>query len=203
MPWDQRNRLPHSNIEENVFSPRDKDLKTISLPASVVISSFGKTVVGCSSAAELMALISAYTSPTEYIKATSTTLSSSEMNLSIINNYGQAAVNVIVLLPYAAARLESTFVIMTAQAGNVYAIKAQVTDKIYLDGSAGADGGLIYIVPTVGSSIRVYSVQTGASSYDWFAVTESGTWLAGAIPTRVTTTGDRRVTTGADVRIAA
>ena len=203
MPWDQRKRLPHSKIEEQVFKPQDSDLKTISLPGSTVITTFGKSLVGASSASEATSLLEVASAWTEYIKPTSQVILSSEMNNSIINNYGQGAVNVIVELPVAAISLSATFVIGTAQAGNIYAIKASTSDKIYLAGTAGSDGGLVYIVPTVGASIKIYTFQTGVGGYDWIAEIRSGTWLEGAVPTRVTTTGDTRVTTAADTRIAA
>lgn len=143
--------------------------------------------------------------PEEYIRPISTYISTSEMLGSTINNYGQGAVNCIHQLPTAAKGLKTTFVAGTTQAAALFGFRAGANDKIYLNGVAGTDGDAVTINPTIGDKIVVEAIQTGASAWDWIAITHRGTWVATIISsiTRITFDGNRRVTTGADIRVIA
>jgi len=115
----------------------------------------------------------------EIIQASSDTLTVAEVRGTIISNYGQGAANNLQGLPTAAEGMNFIGVCGTAQAANYFGFQAGATDKIYLNGVAGADNGSVLIaVPVVGSSIVFYTFQTGAGVYDWGAITVSGLWVA-------------------------
>ena len=115
----------------------------------------------------------------EIIQATSDTLTAAEVRGTIISNYGQGAADNLQTLPTAAEGMNFIGVCGTAQAANYFRFQAGATDKIYLNGVAGADNGSVSIaVPVVGSSIVFYTFQTGAGVYDWGAITVSGLWTA-------------------------
>jgi len=116
----------------------------------------------------------------EIIQATSDTLTAAELRGTIISNYGQGAANNLQGLPTAAEGMNFIGVCGTAQAAHYFRFQAGATDKIYLDGVAGADNGYVSIAaPVVGSCIYFFTFQTGAGVYDWYAATTVGTWLAG------------------------
>jgi len=116
----------------------------------------------------------------EIIQAASDTLSAKELRGPIISNYGQAAVNNLQALPTAAEGMSCVAVCGTAQAAHYFRFQADTDDKVYLDGVAGSDNGYVSIAaPVVGAMIVFFTFQTGASTFDWFAVTISGTWIAG------------------------
>jgi hypothetical protein len=141
----------------------------------------------------------------EYIRPTSANITADQMLDSVINNYGQGSVDNIQNLPPAAANLRATFDVGTDPGGTyIFGFRAYSGDKIYLDGTGGSDGNGVYIEPTVGDKIVVEAFQTGATSWDWIAITHHGTWTTATFGyTRILTTGDRRVTTVGDVRILA
>ena len=115
----------------------------------------------------------------EIIQASSDTLTAAEVKGSIISNYGQGAADNLQGLPTAAEGMNFIGVCGTAQAANYFRFQAGATDKIYLNGVAGADNGSVSIaVPVVGASIVFYTFQTGAGVYDWGAITVSGLWIA-------------------------
>jgi hypothetical protein len=107
-------------------------------------------------------------------------LSAANVSNTVISNYGQAASNVALTLPAAAAGYSFIAVVGTAQSGNTWKITADTNDKIYLDGTAGTDNQSVIVTPAVGNFITFISFQTGSSAYDWIAVTGNGTWTAGA-----------------------
>jgi hypothetical protein len=81
-------------------------------------------------------------------------------------------------LPTAVAGLSFIFTVTTT--GYAVHLKAGASDKIYLDGVALSDGYKVSCAsPTVGDSIIFYSFKTGASTYDWIAISQSGTWING------------------------
>ena len=115
----------------------------------------------------------------EIIQASSDTLTAAEVRGTIISNYGQGAADNLQGLPTAAEGMNFIAVCGTAQAANYFRFQAGATDKVYLNGVAGADNGSVSIaVPVVGSSIVFYTFQTGAGVYDWGAITVSGLWTA-------------------------
>lgn len=116
----------------------------------------------------------------EIIQAASDTLTATECKGKQINNYGQAAANNLQALPAAAEGMSFPAVCGTAQAAHYFRFQAAASDKIYLDGVAGSDNGYVSIaVPVVGATIQFFTFQTGASAWDWAAITITGSWIAG------------------------
>ena len=144
--------------------------------------------------------------PVEYIGSVTYELGEDALLGSVINNYGQINADILHYLPIAASGYRTTFVCGTAPGGgNIFGFRATDACRIYLDGVEGDLGGYVYIEPTVGAQLRLLAFQTCLSgSCHWLAITEEGTWLAGSPGslTRVTTTGDTRITSGADTRVA-
>ena len=114
----------------------------------------------------------------EIIKTATGDLTAVEISGTLINNYGQAA-DVVLTLPVAVSGL-SFMVVCGTTVAKYYHIKASINDKIYLDGTAGADNGYVGIASAaVGATITFMAFQTGAEAYDWIATTISGTWTTG------------------------
>ena len=114
----------------------------------------------------------------EIIKTATGDLTAVEISGTLINNYGQAA-DVVLTLPVAVSGL-SFMVVCGTTVANYYRIKANTNDKIYLDGTAGADNGYVGIASAaVGATITFMAFQTGAEAYDWIATAISGNWVAG------------------------
>ena len=142
----------------------------------------------------------------EYIRPSSANIAADQMLDSIINNYGQGSVNNIQQLPPAAEGLRTTFDMGTDPGGTfLFGFRAHANDKIYLNGVAGTDGDGVTIQPSVGNKIVVEAFQTGVDVWDWLAIIHNGVLAATTIIgyTRITSTGDRRVTDTADVRVVA
>ena len=115
----------------------------------------------------------------EIIQASSDTLTAAELRGTFINNFGQGAADNLQTLPTAAEGMSFVLICGTAQAANYYGVQADTNDKIYLDGTAGSDNGIVKIAaPVVGAAIAFYTFQTGTSTYDWFANSVSGVWVA-------------------------
>jgi hypothetical protein len=125
-------------------------------------------------------------------------LNTDDVYLGTLANYGQGAVDVYAELPVAEANMSVVCTIGTAQAANVWGVRASSSDKIYLDGVAGGDGEYVVTTPVVGTLLRLRTVKTGASSYDWIAISDVGTWLAGDSFDLVAETGDTLITEGGD-----
>lgn len=90
-----------------------------------------------------------------------------------ISNYGQGAADVFLMLPTAAAGYSFIMSVGTAQAANHWCVEADASDKIYLVAAAGTIAGgddgaaACFTVAEVGQSAVCYTIQTGASAYDW------------------------------------
>jgi hypothetical protein len=114
----------------------------------------------------------------EQVIASTANISLSQARSAQINNYGQSG-NVIATLPAVAKGYSVDFVFGTT-AAFYYRITAGAGDAIWLDGVAGSDGGYVGVSSAAaGNAISCRSFQTGASSYDWYCVTISGSWVAG------------------------
>lgn len=113
----------------------------------------------------------------EVVKTSTGNLSTAEVSGTIINNYGQSN-DVVLTLPTAAEGM-SFMVVLGTKVAKYFRIKANTSDKIYLDGTAGTDNYYVGISSAeIGAMISFATFQTGASSYDWVATTISGTWEA-------------------------
>lgn len=107
----------------------------------------------------------------EIIKPTSGTLTESECNGNHINNKGQITEN-IQALPSCVEGLSATIIASSDTTGGLY-VKADASDKIYLDGIALNDGDKAGMMnPTVGNSFRIFSFESSDGEYDWLL--ESG-----------------------------
>ena len=115
----------------------------------------------------------------ELVQASSDTLAASELRGQQITNFGQGEADNLQTLPTAAEGMSFVLLCGTAQAANYFGVQADTNDKIYLDGTAGSDNGIVKIeVPVVGAKIVFHTFQTGASAFDWIATTVYGTWIA-------------------------
>jgi hypothetical protein len=100
------------------------------------------------------------------------TLTAAQVSGTIITNRGQAASDVALTLPTAAAGYNALFTVGTAQT-NKWGVRAGTNDKIYLlnaDGtiSAGSDNGYARMTAAqVGQAFACWTFQTGASAWDW------------------------------------
>jgi hypothetical protein len=111
-------------------------------------------------------------------QAATDTLSAAECYQTIVSNYGQSGANT-QTLPAAASGLSFLAVIGTAGQG-AFNVKAGTGDKIYLDGTALDDGDKVALAtPAVGNCASFFTFQTGASAWDWYCITLSGTWTDG------------------------
>lgn len=116
----------------------------------------------------------------ELVQATSDTLVAAEVAGTIISNYGQSTANNLQELPTAAEGMSFIGMCGTAQAAHYFRFQADTSDKIYLDGVAGSDNGYVSLaVPVVGALLYFFTFQSGASVFDWAAITISGNWVAG------------------------
>ena len=107
------------------------------------------------------------------------TLTAANCYGTMISNYGQAAADVHLDLPTAAAGLNFIAIVGTAQAANFWKLRADTNDKIYLDGVAGSDNGYVGLAaPAVGDYATFITFQTGANAWDWICKSGYGTWVA-------------------------
>lgn len=90
-----------------------------------------------------------------------------------VSNYGQTTADVSIGLPTAAANLSCLFTVSTAQS-NHWGVLADTNDAIYIIAAAGTvsskgtDGAAVAMVAAqLGQSFACYSIQTGASAWDW------------------------------------
>lgn len=106
-----------------------------------------------------------------------TTLTAAQVTGTIIDNIGQTGA-VDLQLPAAGAGMN--FLLMVGVAGsNAWRIRANAVNKIYLNGTAGANNGYVGIsAPTVGAYLSVWAFKTGASTYEWMAAVGNGAWVA-------------------------
>lgn len=115
----------------------------------------------------------------EVIKSSTATLTTAEVTGTIINNYGQSA-DTTLTLPTAAKGL-TFMVVLGTEVAKYFHIKPNANDKIYLNGTAGADGGYVGVSSAkAGNAISFTSFQTGTDTYDWLAVSIAGDWSAEA-----------------------
>jgi hypothetical protein len=112
--------------------------------------------------------------------AATDTLTAAEVSGTMVYNTGQAAADVAITLPAAAAGYSFVAYVGTTQAGNTWKFTAGAGDKFYLDGVAGTDAQSVIVTPAIGNFITIFTFKSGTSTYDWIAKTGDGTWTAGA-----------------------
>lgn len=93
----------------------------------------------------------------------------------VITNVGQSNTEAVLTLPVCSAGLN--FIAIVGEVSSAaWKFKANTTDKVYLDGTAGADNASVGIATsTVGDFISFVAFKNGAS-YDWLAMSGTGTW---------------------------
>ena len=113
----------------------------------------------------------------EVIKSSTATLTTAEVTGTIINNYGQDD-DTTLTLPTATKGL-TFMVVLGTEVSKYFRIKPDTNDKIYLSGTAGADGGYVGVSSAkIGNTISFTSFKTGTDTYDWLAVSIAGDWSA-------------------------
>jgi len=113
----------------------------------------------------------------EVIKSSTATLTTAEVTGTIINNYGQSN-NTTLTLPTATKGL-TFMVVLGTEVSKYFRIKPATNDKIYLSGTAGADGKYVGVSSAkIGNTISFTSFKTGTDTYDWLAVSIAGDWSA-------------------------
>jgi hypothetical protein len=115
----------------------------------------------------------------EVVKTASATLGAMEVSGTALNNSGQTVTASSTLqLPTAAAGMNFILDIGTLLNSTYYTeIKAAASDKIYFDGTAGADNGSVRATTqAVGSGLVCRTFKTDA--YDWICKTVNGAWTA-------------------------
>ncbi len=103
---------------------------------------------------------------------TSTDLTAAQVSNTVIHNYDQAASDVFLIAPAAAAGYSALFTVVTAQ-DNHWCFEAAASDKIYLIAAAGTvaagdEGAAVCMMAAqLGQSFACWTFKSGASSYDW------------------------------------
>ena len=105
-------------------------------------------------------------------------LSIAQVSGTTIYNTGQAAADVALVLPAAAAGYSFIATVGTAQAANTWKFTAAGGEIIYLDGVAGTAGQSVITTPVIGSYISFMTFKI-SGGYAWIARTGQGTWAAG------------------------
>lgn len=112
----------------------------------------------------------------EIVQASSDTLTAAEVKGTQINNYGQTA-DCDLTLPAAAEGLHFTVSLGTT-VDKYYRIIPASGDTIALDGSStGADKYVQTASAAKYSTIQFFTIQTGATTYEWQAVSSIGNWV--------------------------
>ena len=187
--WDSTARTAEPNPpQENFFYLADESTwDPLSLGGStgyfVFCTSAGPpaTYVGVMDAAGNW-LISSLPATVEVDGHASGTLTAVQMHSTTIYNTGQGAGDVVLNLPTAAAGLSGLFQVGTVQAANDWKVRAGASDKIYaIDASGvvtpGSDNGYFGFATAaaIGNSFAIWSIKSGASTYDWMAKAICGT----------------------------
>ena len=151
------------------------DSKTLLIPTADIN---GGTIDGTVIGGTTPGIVRGYTD--EIVQAATDTLTVAECAGTIINNYGQGSANT-QTLPAAAEGLSGTVCISAAGVG-AFNLKAGAGDKIYLNGTATADGEKASLAtPAVGDFFTFYTVQTEAAAWDWVVTTGIGTLVNGGV----------------------
>ena len=115
----------------------------------------------------------------EVIKSSSGTLSATEVSNTIINNYGQSAINTLTL---PAAALGLCFTVIVSSTGTAIHVKAGAGDCIYLQSTKLDDADKVSLTtPLVGDSATFFAFQSGSGSYDWKCLIMDGLWFDGGV----------------------
>lgn len=103
------------------------------------------------------------------------TLTNAQVTSTIIDNVGQVGVANL-QLPVAGPGMN--FILCCGQTSAfAWRIRAALNDKICLDGVPGIDNGYVGIsAPTIFNYLSVFSIKTGAGTYDWIAISGGGIW---------------------------
>jgi len=113
----------------------------------------------------------------EDVEPASDTLTANQCSGGVINNYGQ--VNDATLIIDAAVEGGNFVVLLGTTVAKYFRLDPVANDSVFLDGTTTGDGKYIGIASAVkGAAISFVAFQTGAASWDWYASTISGVWVA-------------------------
>lgn len=111
----------------------------------------------------------------EQVIASTGSMSRSQARSGQINNYGQTN-DTNVTLP-AAAKGYAFDVVLGTTVAKYFRLTAGAGDAIYLDAVSCGDGKYVGTASaTVGAALSCRTFQTGASAYDYYCATISGSW---------------------------
>jgi hypothetical protein len=91
-----------------------------------------------------------------------------------IYNYGQAAANVNITLPEAAANMSFIAMVGTAQASNYWRFTAASAGTMYVNGAASKNYAQ-FSAPAAGNYFGCITFKTGSSTYGWICKPGNGT----------------------------
>lgn len=114
--------------------------------------------------------------------SSSTTLSATQLDGTIVTNVGQTTADVTVTLAAAAAGMSFIGVVGTPQSSNVWQFQCGTADKIMLDGSSGTTNGIVKVTPAKGNFITFFTYPVDATAYEWIAESGRGTWSSTTAP---------------------
>jgi hypothetical protein len=115
--------------------------------------------------------------PTEVDASTAaspTAIQLSSINNNTITNYGQAAADINVTLPAAAANLSFLATVGTAQAANYWRFTSAAGGDMYLDGSSTGKNYVQFSAPAVGNYFSCFTFKTGAATWSWVCASGVG-----------------------------
>ncbi len=113
----------------------------------------------------------------EIIKTATGNLTAAELSGAVINNYGQTA-DCALTLPAAAEGLYFTVSLGTTVANKYYRIIPASGETIALDGSSTGANKYVQLASAAKySTIQFFTIQTGATTYEWQAVSSIGNWV--------------------------
>lgn len=113
----------------------------------------------------------------EITKASTGSLTTSEMSGLVINNTGQTDDVTLSLDPVAEGL--NFIVALTTTVAKYFRLDPNGSEVIIFDGVALTGGYYVGIASAVeGAQIGFYAVKTGASTYKWYVNTISGPWAA-------------------------
>lgn len=115
----------------------------------------------------------------EVFIVSSRALTALECSGTIISNYGMTDADLVGTLPTCSAGL-GFICILPAVRARYFKFRAGSTDKIYLDGTAGADNGYVGVESgyATGAAISFIVFKASDGNYDWFATGIFGSWIA-------------------------
>ena len=98
---------------------------------------------------------------------------------TFVSNFGMTDADCVISLPTAAPGMSFMAVLPTVRA-RTYRFRAAATDKIFLNGIAGANNGYVGVASgyVTADSCSFFTFKAADGGYDWFAAPINGLWVA-------------------------